>query len=82
MGHRRPTKVQKHVGKILQGCKLHCVSDSVVHFVIPRFFVKLLLQGSQTADRRMIIFDPRLRIKMEIFESIGMLLSELSLQKT
>ena len=35
-----------------------------------------------TAACRMIIFDPRLRIKMKLFENIGMFLSEFFLLKT
>ena len=44
-------------------------------------FVLYLDQGLKLAASRMILFGPSLRIKMKIFESIGMLLSERFLQK-
>ena len=43
--------------------------------------LKLAARGPNAA-RRMITFGPRLRIKMKIFESIGMFLSQPFLRKT
>ena len=57
-----------------------CICSTLLLASSPRLLSKneyvALVYGLQTRGPQMIIFGPRLRIKMKIFESVGMSLSE------